>query len=166
MKKILIVFLIIITFSGCSIKKTNELTDAEKFSHEYKVSLKNPFKYTSLNNIYNIINKGNGIIFIGKADSDFCNQNVKILLDITKDKKIDCIYYYNPTKILLNNKKEVNKLLDKLDVDKKNELLGTYFIKDGKLIGSNNSILEYFEDEEYLSNVKDKYIKLLDIYNK
>ena len=56
MKKI-VVFIILLCFfvTGCSVKKVNELTDAEKFANEFNVSDKNPFVYASIDDVIHII---------------------------------------------------------------------------------------------------------------
>ena len=43
-KLLIILILILVCVSGCSIKKEKDLTDAEMFHKEYAVSKDNPFK--------------------------------------------------------------------------------------------------------------------------
>ena len=69
MKKI-VVFIILLCFfvTGCSVKKVNELTDAEKFANEFNVSDKNPFVYASIDDVIHIFTSDTGIIFIANSD--------------------------------------------------------------------------------------------------
>ena len=58
MKKLVVVFLILIIFTtGCSVKKVEELTDSEKFAKEYNISKNNPFVYSSYKDIVAIFKK-------------------------------------------------------------------------------------------------------------
>ena len=51
-KKLLLLLLITMIFvSGCSIKKVEDLSPAEKFSKEYSVPKDNAFKYISIDEV-------------------------------------------------------------------------------------------------------------------
>ena len=75
MKKIFVSSLIILLLCGCG-KKTKEVkTDAIKFKEEYeklndeyqKVSIKerNPMIYSTLEEIYDVMDNGSGLIYLG-----------------------------------------------------------------------------------------------------
>ena len=95
MKKICFLFLIgMLMLTGCSVKKTNELTDAEKFSREYGVSKDNPFKYLTIDETIDMLEHGSGIIFLGNSDCEWCTASAKILTKALKEKNVDQAYYY------------------------------------------------------------------------
>ena len=65
MKKVvflLLVGLVLIT-SGCSVKKTADISNAERFAAEYSVSKDNPFVYASVDEVLEVLKSGTGIIF-------------------------------------------------------------------------------------------------------
>ena len=180
MKKICFLILIsIILLTGCSIKKTTELTDAEKFSKEYSVTKNNPFKYASINEVINIIENGTGIIFFGDPDCEWCSACAKLLTSTLNYKNIQEAYYYNPKKIRENNTKEYKKLVkllsDYLETDKEENsylfLPDIYFIVNGKIINHNNDLASMNGTiEEVLTatrkkEIKNKYLELISEYN-
>ena len=74
MKKVVFIIVaigFIFTMSGCSVKKVEELTDAEKFANEYSVSEENPFQYATLDDILDLFNNNkSGILFLGDSYSE------------------------------------------------------------------------------------------------
>ena len=98
-KKLLLLLLITMIFvSGCSIKKVEDLSPAEKFSKEYSVPKDNAFKYISIDEVLKIIREGTGIIFFGNSDSELSTKTVKLFSEAIKDRKLKDVvfYYYNP----------------------------------------------------------------------
>ena len=57
MKKVVVVIAIfsLLLINGCSVKKMEELTDAEKFANEYSISEKNPFHYATVDDVLDLI---------------------------------------------------------------------------------------------------------------
>ena len=100
MKKVVIILLVticsIIIISGCEVKKTNEVTDAERFASEYSVSENNPFKYSNIDEILDIFENGTGIIFFADSDCEWCSATAKVFNEALQYKNIDKVYYYNP----------------------------------------------------------------------
>lgn len=180
MKKICFLIVVSILFlTGCSVKKTTELTDAEKFSKEYSVTKNNPFKYIELKEVLNIIENGTGIIFFGDPDCEWCVASAKILTSSLNYKNIDVAYYYNPKKIRDNNTKEYKRLVkllaDYLETDKDDNsylfLPDIYFVVNGEVIDHNNDLASMsgtIDDaltKERKKEIKDKYLDLISNYN-
>ena len=182
MKKIVVLLILVLLVSiigGCKVKKAEEVTDAEKFATEYSVSKKNPFKYSNIDEILEIFEKGNGIVFFADSDCEWCNATAKVLTEALNYKNVSQVYYYNPKKIRDKNSKKYKKLInvlkDYLEVDSENNpylyLPDLYIVNDGKIIGHNNdtatmngSVDEAFK-KETKKELKEKYIELISKYN-
>ena len=175
MKKI-VVFIILLCFfvTGCSVKKVNELTDAEKFANEFNVSDKNPFVYASIDDVIHIFTSDTGIIFIANSDEEGSLKAAPILTDAAESEDVKKIYYYNPKKLKESSPKKYKKLLKIInsylenDNQKKSlKLPNVYFVKNGKILGYSN----YFSSSEQLSadkltkkkknKIKNEYTTLL-----
>lgn len=85
MKKVVVCLIIMLLFTtGCSIKKVQELSNAEKFAKEFEISSKNPFVYTNIDYVLNLLENGTGIIFFATSDYEgskkscyLCHKNSK-----------------------------------------------------------------------------------------
>lgn len=180
MKKVVVLLLCsLVLISGCSIKKTGDITDAEKFSVEYEVSKENPFNYAKIDEVLQVFEDGTGIVFFGNPDSDWSKESAKILEEALEYKNVsEKVYYYNPVRIRDDNTEEyqilVEKLFDYLEDDNdENPYLyipDIYFVHNGKILGHNNDLasMEGYVDEVMTTKrreeVKDKYIELLNEY--
>ena len=179
-KKLLLLLLITMIFvSGCSIKKVEDFSPAEKFSKEYSVPKDNAFKYISIDEVLKIIREGTGIIFFGNSDSELSTKTVKLFSEAIKDSKLKdvVVYYYNPL-VIRDNKTDkymelVNELADYLEVDEDMQeylfIPDIYFIRDGKVVShSKDMIVNSTEESDSLDDeddkIKNKYIKLLKEY--
>ena len=92
MKRIVVfVILLCIFVTGCSVKKIDELTDAEKFANEYNVSENNPFVYSSIDDIIHIFTSGTGVIFIASSDEEGSLKAASVLTDAAKSININRI---------------------------------------------------------------------------
>lgn len=182
MKKVVFLGLIITSIlfiSGCSVKKTEEVTDAEKFSNEYSVSKDNPFKYIDIDEVLNIIENKSGIIFFGNSDCEWCSETATILTEALAYKNVENAYYYNPKAIREKNTKKYQKLIellkDYLPFDEEGNpylyLPDIYFIKNGEIIGHNNdtATMSGTVDEALTTKtkreLKNKYLELISKYN-
>lgn len=180
MKKLVSLFVVvIILMTGCSIKKESEVTDAEKFAVEYSVDEKNPFKYASIDEVLDIFNTGNGIVFFANSDNELCVEVAKILLDSLDGKNIEDVYYYNPQVIRDNNTDDYNKLIDIIEdylplndnLEPYLFLPDVYFVRDGKIIGHNNDVatikgtIDDILTEKRKKQLKNKYLELINSYN-
>ncbi len=180
MKKVVfifVIFLFCIMITGCSVKKVQELTDAEKFSNEYNVSKNNPFVYTNINNIIDILEKGTGIFFLASPDNEGSIRAASYILDIAKKENIENIYYYNPNKIKTKNTKNYQKLVEYLvpspidDKEQQDELeisIPTFYsVKDGKILcistnfSNEEEISEDYLTKKRIQNIKNLYLKIL-----
>ncbi len=180
MRKLVSLFVVvIILMTGCSIKKESEVTDAEKFAAEYSVDEKNPFKYASIDEVLDIFNTGNGIVFFANSDNELCVEVAKILLDSLDGKNIEDVYYYNPQVIRDNNTDDYNKLIDIIEdylplndnLEPYLFLPDVYFVREGKIIGHNNDVatikgtIDDILTEKRKKQLKNKYLELINSYN-
>ncbi|MCI5790130.1 MAG: hypothetical protein MR031_05525 [Tenericutes bacterium] len=181
-KLLIILILILVCVSGCSIKKEKDLTDAEMFHKEYAVSKDNPFKYVTIDEILDILENGSGIILFGTSDSEVSAKTVKIFFEAMKETghEKERIYYYDPIKIRDNQTKEYDELVsllyDYLDYrDDEGEYLflpAIYFVCDGNVVLDNNdaAYMKNDVDEKEMAafekNLKVRYMNLLKIYFK
>lgn len=100
-----------------NIKKKNEdnnVTDAKKFSEEYKISEDNVFVYRNSEEILKIMKNGTGVVYLGFPECPWCSAYVVYLNEVAKENHLDKIYYYNILEDRKNNTefyKEVIKLL-------------------------------------------------------
>lgn len=179
MKKV--IFLIIISvflLTGCSVKRTEEVTDSEIFASEYAISKKNAFKYATLEELSNILSTGTEIIFFGNSDQEGCPEAIKIFSDLIDKNKIPEVYYYDPSLIMSDDNEKYHKLLTLInnalgqEENKEQELNipSVYFIKEGKVIGYLDNISKMEHDEElptdFTEKLKSKYLELIEEYNK
>ncbi len=119
MKKITKIFLIIIIFSsfitGCTSKKEENLTDAEKFKKEYE-SLNNKSD-GELNYLKVKITKDNPIVFalyLGNAKDNESRKIINLLLSSAKDNNVKYLYYID-TKKYDSSLDELKEALNKGD---------------------------------------------------
>lgn len=177
MKKVVLLLIIsIFLITGCSVKKTEEVTDAEIFAAEYAISTKNVFKYATIDEVFDILNGGTGIIFFGNPDQEGCLEAVKIFSKLVDKHKISEVYYYDPSLIISDNSSEYHKLLDllkgNLDIAEDEEMIlnvpAVYFIRNGELIGYNDNVSEIESTEELGENFQDelerRYLNLIEEY--
>ena len=182
MKKIFIIIVIfLVFFCGCTVKKTRDVTDSEKFAKEYDISNKNSFIYSNVDEIIDILENKSGIILFADSDSDYSKEAVKVLKKVLDNIKYsNKIYYYDPTDIQNKRTKSYRKLLDLLDGyleydDNDNTVLylpDIYIVKNGKIIDHNNDpalMKGNIEDnftEEYKKKLYKKYSILINKFNK
>ena len=181
MKKIVFLLICVILMSGCSVKKVNELSEAEKFAVEFSIDENNPFEYANVEQIIDIFDNGTGIIFFGNSDDEWCVESVKIFNDTVEYKNISEVYYYNPSSIQNKNTDEYKKLIEYtkeyLNEDEAGNVdLHTpeiYVVKNGKIINHsncdideiiNNSDEEDITDEAAKQLLVDEYLDLINSY--
>mgnify|MGYP004532079017 FL=1 len=166
-KIILTLLAIVIVLVGViiflNIKKKNEdnnVTDAKKFSEEYKISEDNVFVYRNSDEILKIMKNGTGVVYLGFPECPWCSAYVVYLNEVAKENHLDKIYYYNILEDRKNNTefyKEVIKLLSgNLQYDDEgNERLyvpNVSFHVKGKIIGND---YETSKDTHDLKDPKD-----------
>ncbi len=182
-KNILFIGLILITilvtfliYKGC----TKEENDNIKFSEEYKsVGEKNVFKYRSIDEIINIMEKGTGVVYLGFPECPWCNAYVKYLNEVAQEVGLDKIYYYNILEDRINNTKEYQKIVSILKDNLQNDEEGdpriyvpnVSFHIEGKVIGNDYETSkdthelkdpsEYWTEEE-VKDLKDTLTKYME----
>lgn len=132
MKKVLIyllLFMTVITISGCDINKDNHQEQALRFKEEYeslngkdnngktfrtvKISKDNPFIYKDAKDIIKMINnKESFIVYFGFAKCPWCRSMIETLIKVADDYEVDTIYYV-----------DILEIRDILKLDDKNEII-------------------------------------------
>lgn len=181
MKKIVFLLICVILMSGCSVKKVNELSEAEKFAVEFSIDENNPFEYATIDQIINIFDNGSGIIFFGNSDDEWCVESVKIFNDTVEYRNVSEVYYYNPSSIQDKNTDKYRELVKFIkEYLKENEIgnfeLNTpeiYVVKNGKIVNHSNCNIDEITtnsddvditEEEIRELLKDEYLDLINSY--
>ena len=85
MKKLLILlFISLIIITGCSsvkVSNKSKMDDNDKFSLEYNVSKKNPFKYARVHDVIDLLNDGTGIVYFADSDDEKSLYYTELILD-------------------------------------------------------------------------------------
>ena len=148
----LVVILIIVCLFLFVFKDKKEVNkDASKFKEEYEslngkknddgksylkveISEENVVQYTDYKEVFDILDKGTGVIYFGFPECPWCRNLVPVLMDAASEVGIEKIFYLNnredrDTKVLENKKiitqKEGTDDYYKL-VDKMESILGEY----------------------------------------
>lgn len=207
---ILFVLLIIVLIfnNGNSIKNNgnNGTVDSNNFKNEYEalngkdnghggkhlsidIDRDNPIKYSTFDEIMEILEKGTGVIYFGFPECPWCRSAVPVLLDAADSTGLDTIYYFNAVdmrdikeldkngKVITTKEgsKEYKQLLDKLNIylsvyDGLNDnsikrlyFPTVFFIKDGVVVGKHESTVESQLDPSVKLN-EEQALELKDIY--
>ena len=162
-----------------------------------KVNIKsyNPIKYSSYEEIMNILNGGTGIIYFGFPECPWCRNLVPVLIDSAIDNNVDMIYYLNirddrDTKELTKSGKVkttkkgtdnytnlVKKLYDYLpeysglndSTIKRIYLPTVVFVKNGKVLGLEQSLESFskrVDGNPYQEMTEDEKTELTNIFVK
>lgn len=170
MKKVVVVIIIfsgILLINGCSIKKTEELTDAEKFANEYSISENNPFHYATIDEVLELVeNNKSGILFLGDSDLEWSTFGVKILNKVLNDKKIDMVYYFNPGTIKNKNNKKFKTITEHLNIEENSNLPIVYVIIDGKVVDHVDYPIhdDASIDDKNEKHLEEEYSDLISLY--
>lgn len=181
---VLLTFLLILT--GCNTVKVTKIKDEEqqdaiKFSSEYKkVDKDNIYKYVTYDTVVDTVKNKTGIIYLGYPSCIYCKEITPILNDISKEKQLKTIYYYNFKDIRKENTKEYKELTNLLkdyigedeDGIKKISAPTILFVKKGEVkevfTGSFTEIEKETDEisEENKIIIKENFKKYIDeIYN-
>ena len=112
-KKILLTGILLTIVVLCAyIKINNNVSndDAMKFKNEYEslnedgykkieISEDNQIKYSSYEEIVEILTSGTGIIYLGFPECPWCRNAVPVLLDAVSETGIETIHYFNALSI-------------------------------------------------------------------
>ena len=155
-------FLGLISFYYLNLTK---VTDASKFKEEYSnVSEDNVFVYRTDKEIVDILKHGTGIVYLGFPECPWCQAYVSYLDEITKETKIEKIYYLNILEIRKNNTKEYQEIVSLLDNylsydeegKKRIYVPAIVAVKEGEIIGfddeTSHDTKGYETPEEYWKN--------------
>lgn len=178
MKKVVLLVVISIFFiTGCSVKRTEDVTDGEIFASEYAVNKDNVFKYATIEEVLSLFKDGTGVILFGNSDQDECYSVVKMFMDLVSENNISEVYYYDPTMIRDDGSKEYDELLNLLgdnltitDDDLELMIPSVYFVRDGEIVGYNDEavlmldIADEVELDDFLKVLENKYFKLIKKY--
>lgn len=128
-----------------------EITDASKFADEYiEISEDNVFVYASVDEIIDTLENGNGIVYLGFPECQWCQRYVVYLNDVAKKNNVDKILYYNIREDRNDNSENYLKIVDLLkdylqddeDGNPRIYVPAIIFMNDGKIVG--------FDDETSL----------------
>lgn len=157
----------------------NTVSDNIRFYREYPaVDTQNVYYYSDYDEVVQVLNNGTGIVFFGFPACPYCQVYAPVLDEVAKERGAEKIYYLNIKEMRDKNTDEYKKIVeilsDYLEIDENGEkrlyVPDTYFVKDGKIMGHNNSMSmlkeenanEYF-DEEKRKELKDKLIELTEM---
>lgn len=143
--------LVIISLLFLSVSCKNNKSDAIKFKEEYEsingkklyghkvkslnISKNNPIKYSTYDEILDVIENKTGIIYLGYKECPWCRSAVPVLLEAASDYKIDTIYYMD--------------IKDERD---------TYEVKDNKLVLTKKGTKGYYKLLKALDSELDEYV--------
>lgn len=128
-----------------------EITDASKFADEYtELTDDNVFVYASVDEIIDTLENGNGVVYLGFPECQWCQRYVVYLNDVAKENNVDKILYYNIKEDRSNNSDNYLKIVDLLkdylqddeDGNPRIYVPAIIFMNDGKIVG--------FDDETSL----------------
>lgn len=213
-----IVIIVVIGVIGYLIYKNNSedkteytiTNDSLKFKEEYEslngkdtgynqtyqtldIKSYNPMLYSNYNEIFEILEKGTGIIYFGFPECPWCRNLVPVLVSSALESKVDKIYYLNikedrntltlTKKGKIKTEKQGNenylKLVDILkdylpaydglndETIKRIYLPTVVFVKDGKVIGLQESLESYqkrVENNPFDPMTEAEQKELLDIF--
>ena len=138
---------VLLLSDGKEPEKENKITDAIKFSQEYKkVPEKNVFVYRSAAEIVKILENGTGVVFMGFAECPWCQAYAPILNEVAMDIGVEKIFYCDIRKDRADNtaayKKIVSLLEEHLDYDDEGKprvfVPEVAVVVDGEIVGHDN----------------------------
>ena len=169
MKKVVVVIAIfsLLLINGCSVKKMEELTDAEKFANEYSISAKNPFHYATVDDVLDLIDNGqSGVLFLGNSDSEWSTFCVKVLNKVLNDKKVELVYYFNPETVKNKKSKKFKSITDALSIKEDSNLPIVYVIKNGEIVDQVDYPIhdDTSLDDKNKKQLEEEYLDLISLY--
>lgn len=167
---VLMVIICIFSISACSFNE-NKISDSQKFKEEYEnyngkigssgkeylkldIEEDNIIKYTSINEIIEILESGTGVIYLGFPECPWCRNIVPVLLNAGNNTDLDKIYYLN-----------MSDVRDKMELDENNNIITTEEASEGyhELLAKLDSILSDYilkdsDGNEYNTGEKRIYV--------
>ena len=177
---ILLFVIMLILFAYLGTKDyTKEVADNVRFATEYpEVSKNNIYKYTKEHEILNILNGGNGIVFMGFPSNTWSHYYALYLNEAAQINQVSKIYYYDFKKDRDINSKTYLNIVEKLkeylyvtDLDTIDLSAPTILIvKNGEIIYFNNEVSQMkanITPEEYFNEYhKNVFMNEIDTYLK
>lgn len=169
MKKLIVLLLMCILLSGCSITKTEDLTNSQKFDNEYAVGENNPFKYITMSNLEDLFESGTGLLFFGNSDCEWCIKSVTILNKLLNKSDVKEVLYFNPMALNDTNKDKllylINEEIEDIEI-KSIAIPGLYVIKDGVIVDYCDISLENYDedDNDAVKELEKEYLRLIELY--
>jgi len=128
----------------------NNVSDNVRFYREYpSVNMENIYYYATYDEVVEILTKGTVIVFFGFPACPYCQVYAPVLDEVARERSVEKIYYFNIKDIREKETDEYKRLVEILDEyleldekgnNKKLYVPDTYFVKDGKIEGHNNSM--------------------------
>ncbi len=132
-----------------------EITDASKFADEYtELNDDNVFVYASVDEIIDTLENGNGVVYLGFPECQWCQRYVVYLNDVAKENNVDKILYYNIREDRNNNSDNYLKIVDLLKDYLQDDEDGNPRIYVPAIIFMNNGKIVGFDDETSLDTKK------------
>lgn len=149
----------------------NNISENIRFYRDYpNVSQDNIYYYATFDEIVEVFEKGTGIVFFGFPACSWCQAYAPVLDEVARERDIAKIYYLDIMKMRKDNSDEYKKLIELTKEYLENDENGSkkiyvpdaYFVKDGKIVGHNNSMSMLSGDnvKEYFDEEKRKELKL------
>lgn len=149
----------------------SSVSDNIRFYRDYpSVDMENNiYYYATYDEIVEVLTKGTGIVFFGFPACPYCQAYVPVLDEVARERDVQKIYYLNIKEMRKQETDEYKKLVeilsDYLEVDengvKRIYVPDAYFVKDGKIVGHNNSMstLSGVDVKEYFNETRRKELK-------
>ena len=155
---LMFLLLILLIFLGTrDYSKNNKGKDSKRFDHDYSmVSSDNVFKYVSEEEVNKILAKGEGIIFMGFKDNEWCNYYAKIINETAKEMQINKVYYYD---FLADREKKsvnYNKIVEYLKDYLKKDDMGNVNLVAPSIVVLKDNVVIYYDDETSMTNANIK----------
>lgn len=157
---------VLFLISGCSLKKTEELSDAEKFANEYSISKNNPFQYADVDDVLALFDSQSGILFLGNSDCEWSTYGAKVLNEVLKEEKIEKVYYFNPENAKHKENKKYKKVIKLLNITEDTSLPVVYVIRDGKILDQVDYLVhdDSTINQEATDQLENEYLNLISQY--
>lgn len=99
-----------------SIDQSAQQTDAAKFKQQYpKVAADNRFVFANADEVVDLFERGDGVVFLGFSECSWCQQLAPIVDEAAKAEGLDKIYYLNIREARQNNDETYRALVKKLE---------------------------------------------------
>jgi len=160
--------------------RTPSMSDGQRFKETYEalntdsdiqlsLSADNPIKFIDVNQAYDIVTNGTGVIYFGFPQCPWCRTAVPVMFDAAQTTGLQTLYYFNPRDYRDGDNETFAKLMEVLtphlttDDDNNPRIFvpDVFFVKDGQILsnhlGTIDSALYPLEPGVY-QQLKDIYV--------